>query len=151
MTTRSWLLLAVFLVVLFATVRPLGLYIARLIEGGPRTPLLARLEEGVFRLCGIREEMGWRQYTLAVLVFSVIGAVAVYALQRLQPWLPLNPQATAAVAPDSALQHRDQLRDQYQLAGLRRRRHDELPDADARRWGCRTSCRRPPASPWRSH
>lgn len=53
-------------------------------------PLLARLEEGVFRLCGIREEMGWRQYTLAVLVFSVIGAVAVYALQRLQPWLPLN-------------------------------------------------------------
>ena len=102
MTTRSWLLLAVFLVVLFATVRPLGLYIARLIEGGPRTPLLARLEEGVFRLCGIREEMGWRQYTLAVLVFSVIGAVAVYALQRLQPWLPLNPQALANVSPDSA-------------------------------------------------
>ena len=102
MTTRSWLLLAVFLVVLFATVRPLGLYIARLIEGGPRTPLLARLEEGVFRLCGIREEMGWRQYTLAVLVFSVIGAVAVYALQRLQPWLPLNPQGLPNVTPDSS-------------------------------------------------
>ena len=102
MTTRSWLLLAVFLVVLFATVRPLGLYIARLIEGGPRTPLLARLEAGVFRLCGIREEMGWRQYALAVLVFSVIGVAAVYALLRLQAGLPFNPQRLPNVAPDSS-------------------------------------------------
>ena len=102
MTTRSWLLLAVFLVVLFATVRPLGLYIARLIEGGPRTPLLARLEAGVFRLCGIREEMGWRQYVLAVLAFSVIGVAAVYALLRLQAGLPFNPQRLPNVAPDSS-------------------------------------------------
>ena len=102
MTTRSWLLLAVFLVVLFATVRPLGLYIARLIEGGPRTPLLARLEAGVFRLCGIREEMGWRQYVLAVLAFSVIGVAAVYALLRLQAGLSFNPQRLPNVAPDSS-------------------------------------------------
>ena len=102
MTTRSWLLLAAFIVVLFATVRPLGLYIARLIEGGPRTPLLARLEAGVFRLCGIREEMGWRQYALAVLVFSVIGVAAVYALLRLQAGLPFNPQRLPNVTPDSS-------------------------------------------------
>jgi K+-transporting ATPase ATPase A chain len=102
MTTQSWLLLAAFLVVLFATVRPLGLYIARLIEGGPRTPVLARLEAGVFRLCGIREEMGWRQYALAVLMFSAIGVAAVYALQRLQLWLPLNPQGLPNVTPDSS-------------------------------------------------
>jgi potassium-transporting ATPase potassium-binding subunit len=102
MTTHSWLLLAAFLVVLFVTVRPLGLYIARLIEGAPRMPMLARVEAGIFRLCGIREEMGWRQYALAVLVFSAIGVAAVYALQRLQAWLPLNPQGMPNVAPDSS-------------------------------------------------
>jgi len=102
MTTQSWLLLAAYLVVLLATVKPLGLYITKLMDA-PGWPPLARLEAGVFRVCGIgREEMGWRQYALAVLLFSLVGAVAVYALQRLQLWLPLNPQGMANLTADSS-------------------------------------------------
>jgi K+-transporting ATPase ATPase A chain len=102
MTTQSWLLLAAFLVVLFATIKPMGLYIAKLMEA-PRWRPLAQIENGVFRMCGIgREEMGWRQYALAALVFSVIGVLVVYALQRLQLWLPLNPQQLPNVTPDSS-------------------------------------------------
>jgi K+-transporting ATPase ATPase A chain len=102
MTIQSWLLLAVYLAVLLAAVKPLGLYMARLMEA-PRWQPLARLENGVFRVCGIgREEMTWRQYALAVLVFSMVGFVVVYALQRLQLWLPLNPQQMPNVTPDSS-------------------------------------------------
>ncbi len=101
MTGQSWGLLLLFLAVLLATVKPLGLYLARLMEA-PRWRPLARCEAAVFRLSGIEGEMGWRQYAAAVLVFSLIGALAVYALQRLQAWLPLNPQGFANVTPDSA-------------------------------------------------
>ncbi len=102
MTTQSWSLLGIYLAVLFAAIKPLGLYMVKLMEA-PRSPSLARLENGLFRLCGIeREEMSWRQYALAVLVFSLMGCIAVYALQRLQLWLPLNPQRLPNVTPDSS-------------------------------------------------
>jgi K+-transporting ATPase ATPase A chain len=102
MTSQSWLLLAVYLAVLLAAVKPLGFYMAKLMEA-PRWQPLARLEAGVFRLCGIgREEMNWRQYAVAVLLFSFVGFVVLYALQRLQLWLPLNPQQLANVTPDSS-------------------------------------------------
>jgi K+-transporting ATPase ATPase A chain len=102
MTTQSWLLLAVYLVVLLALVKPLGLYMAKLMEA-PRWQPLARLENGVFRVCGIRhEEMNWRQYALAVMVFSLVGFIVVYGLQRLQLWLPLNPQKLSNITPDSS-------------------------------------------------
>ena len=101
MSTQSWLLLAVYLVVLLAAVKPLGLYMAKLMEA-PRWQPLARIENGVFRLCGIKDEMNWRQYALAVLVFSLVGFIVVYALQRLQLWLPLNPQQMPNVTPDSS-------------------------------------------------
>lgn len=67
MTTQSWLLLAAFLVVLFATVKPLGLYLTELMET-PRWQPLARLENGVFRVCGIQDEMNWRQFPWCGLV-----------------------------------------------------------------------------------
>ena len=102
MTTQSWLLLTVYLVVLLAAAKPLGLYMASLMEA-PRWQPLARLENGVFRVCGIgHEEMTWRQYALAVLVFSLVGFIVLYALQRLQLWLPLNPQQMPNVTPDSS-------------------------------------------------
>jgi K+-transporting ATPase ATPase A chain len=102
MTTQSWLLLAAYLAALLVAVKPLGLYMAKLMEA-PRWRPLASVERGVFRLCGIRDaEMSWRGYALAVLVFSLIGLIAVYALQRLQLWLPLNPQQLANVTPDSS-------------------------------------------------
>jgi K+-transporting ATPase ATPase A chain len=101
MTTQSWLLLAVYLAVLLAAVKPLGLFMAKLMEA-PRWQPLARVENGVFRVCGIQDEMSWRQYALAVLVFSLVGFIVVYALQRLQLWLPLNPQQMPNVTPDSS-------------------------------------------------
>ena len=102
MSNHAWLLLGLFLVVLFLTVKPLGTYIANVMEG--RFRLAGKIESPIYRLCGIRpdEEMGWLKYAFAILLFNVLGALAVYALQRLQADLPLNPQAFANVSPDSA-------------------------------------------------
>jgi K+-transporting ATPase ATPase A chain len=64
----------------------------------------APFENLLYRLCGVKpeQEMRWTQYALAMLIFNVLGALAVYALQRLQAYLPLNPQAFSAVTPDSS-------------------------------------------------
>ena len=105
----SLLLLAVFLAVLLLLAQPLGRYLASVMDSGddPRMRLLrwgAPIERLLYRLCGIRRdiEMDWRAYALAILLFNLLGALVVYALQRLQVWLPLNPQGLANVSPDSA-------------------------------------------------
>ena len=106
MTSHAWLLLGLYLLVLLLAAKPLGSYIAGIVEG--RQSLALRLggpvEKVLYRLCGVRkdEEMGWLHYTLAILLFNVLGALAIYGLQRLQLWLPLNPQAMANVSPDSS-------------------------------------------------
>lgn len=86
--------------------KPLGSFMARVYEGRPcgRDGALGWLERGIYRLGGInpRQEMGWRTYTVAVLLFNVVGFLAVYALLRLQEMLPLNPQQFPANTPDSA-------------------------------------------------
>lgn len=105
----SLLLLAVFLAVLLLLAQPLGRYLASVMDSGddPRMRLLrwgAPIERLLYRLCGIRRdiEMDWRAYALAILLFNLLGVLVVYALQRLQVWLPLNPQGLANVSPDSA-------------------------------------------------
>jgi K+-transporting ATPase ATPase A chain len=111
MTQHALNLLGLFLVVLLVLAYPLGIYITDCLQGtGRGAAALARrilgpVESILYRLCGIRadEEMGWLQYTLAILLFSVLGALAVYLLQRFQAVLPLNPQALGAVSPDSSL------------------------------------------------
>ncbi|UCV17597.1 potassium-transporting ATPase subunit KdpA [Ferribacterium limneticum] len=102
MSNHAWILLGFFLVVLLLTVKPMGTYIANVMEG--RFRFAGKIESPIYRLCGIRqdEEMGWLKYAFAILLFNVLGALAVYALQRLQADLPLNPQAFANVSPDSA-------------------------------------------------
>ncbi len=102
MTNHAWLLLGLYLAILLLLAKPLGLYIAHVMEG--RLDFATPIESFVCRLCGIRphEEMGWLKYALAVVLFNALGLFAVYALQRLQLWLPLNPQAMANVSPDSA-------------------------------------------------
>jgi K+-transporting ATPase ATPase A chain len=106
MTPGSLALIATFLVVLLVLVKPLGLYISRVMEGRPIWPLRAgaRVESLIYRLCGIDPgaQMGWKRYMIALLLFNAVGALAVYALQRLQLWLPLNPQQFANVSPDSS-------------------------------------------------
>jgi K+-transporting ATPase ATPase A chain len=100
------LLLVLFLGVLLLCVKPLGSYIADVMDGPPGAVrrLGGRAEGLIYRMCGIRshEEMSWKQYAVALLSFNVLGAVIVYALQRLQFFLPLNPQHFSAISPDSS-------------------------------------------------
>ena len=105
-TMQFSLLLLTFLGVLLLCTKPLGSYIADVMEGRPNFALRAggRIEGGLYRLCGIRsgEEMNWQQYAIALLLFNVLGALIVYGLQRLQFFLPLNPQKFPAVSADSS-------------------------------------------------
>jgi K+-transporting ATPase ATPase A chain len=100
------LMLIVFLGIAVLCAVPLGSYIADVMEGRSNFALRAggRFELGLYRLGGIdpRSEMSWQQYAIALLLFNVLGTVMVYALQRLQLYLPLNPQKFAAVTPDSS-------------------------------------------------
>ena len=105
MTANGYLQLALYVVVLIALAKPLGAYMANVYEGRSLvTRLGAPLEHLVYRLCGVdpEKEMRWTQYALAMLVFNLLGLLAVYAFQRLQAELPLNPQGFGAVSPDSA-------------------------------------------------
>ncbi|SPJ17003.1 potassium translocating ATPase, subunit A [Burkholderiales bacterium] len=110
MTLHSVTLLVLFLVAIIVLGYPLGAYMAQCMEGqgtgaaAVARKILAPVETAIYRLCGVRanEEMAWPQYTLAILLFSVLGALVVYALQRLQLWLPLNPQAFGNVSADSS-------------------------------------------------
>ncbi|MDE2254813.1 MAG: potassium-transporting ATPase subunit KdpA [Betaproteobacteria bacterium] len=103
MDPAFWILLLVLFSALALAARPLGGYMAALAEG--RLPAaLVRVETRVLRLAGAapEREMGWREYATALLVFNLLGVLAVYALQRLQGVLPLNPQRFGAISPDSA-------------------------------------------------
>lgn len=107
MTAEFVGLLVVYLAVLLAIAPFLGRYIRIAMENGQsRLTAWGRpLERGIYRLAGIdpQAEMGWKRYALAVLAFNILGIVAVYALQRLQGLLPLNPAGMGAVSPDSSL------------------------------------------------
>jgi potassium-transporting ATPase potassium-binding subunit len=98
--------IAFFLVVLIALVKPLGLYMARAAEGNPPVlgPLVRPLERLIYRIADVdpAAEMNWKTYAVALILFSCAGTLFLYALQRLQGWLPLNPQSLPAVSPDSA-------------------------------------------------
>ena len=106
MTFESAALIAVFVLAALACVKPLGIYMANVVEGRPIWPLRvgAPIERSFYRVSGVdaSQEMGWKQYAIALLVFNVLGVLVVYAFQRLQAWLPLNPQQFAAVTPDSS-------------------------------------------------
>jgi K+-transporting ATPase ATPase A chain len=106
MAALGVLLVALYLVVLTVAAHPLGIYIARVWAGErtPLSPLAGPLERLLYRASGVDqgEEMDWKRYALALLAFNLLGALAVYALQRLQGFLPLNPQALGAISPASA-------------------------------------------------
>ena len=103
MSTSAWGLLALFLAVLLVAVWPLGIWLARL-SSGKLPAWMHRVEAPLYRLAGTSpdQSMNWKQYTLSLLAFSALGVLAVYALQRLQAGLPLNPAGMTAVSPDSA-------------------------------------------------
>jgi K+-transporting ATPase ATPase A chain len=109
MTANAWIQLAIYLAVLLALVKPLGLYMARVYQGMPcgLDRVLGWLERGCYRLMGVDAgaEMTWKAYAVAALVFNAIGLLALYALLRLQGVLPGwagNPEEFGEVAPDLA-------------------------------------------------
>ena len=106
MTTWGWIQILLYCAIIVALVRPLGGYMTR-VFAGERTlfsPLLAPVERGLYRLAGVnpKVEQHWLTYAVAMLLFNLAGLLLLYALQRLQSALPLNPESMAAVAPDLA-------------------------------------------------
>ncbi|MCY0857236.1 potassium-transporting ATPase subunit KdpA [Cupriavidus sp. D39] len=106
MSTEFLGLLVLYLAILLALAPFVGRYIRRAMEDDRyRATAWGRpFERVLYRLAGVRAnaEMGWKQYAIAVIAFNMLGVVAVYVLQRVQVWLPLNPQGFGAVSPDSA-------------------------------------------------
>jgi K+-transporting ATPase ATPase A chain len=108
MTTNGLLQIFLFIAVLVALAKPLGSYMARVYEGQPLWGLdrvLGPCERLIYRVCGVRpdEEMDWKVYALAVLLFSAVGMIVLYVQQRTQQWFPFNPQKLGAVSTDSSL------------------------------------------------
>ncbi len=109
MTGNGIFQITLYVVILLALAKPFGWYMARIYEGAPigLNRLLAPFEEMIYRVCGVspKEEMRWTDYAIAMLVFNLLGVVAVFALQRLQSYLPmnlLNPQHLPSISPDSS-------------------------------------------------
>ncbi|MDP9012155.1 MAG: potassium-transporting ATPase subunit KdpA [Pseudomonadota bacterium] len=104
MTVQAASTLALFLMVLAAAAYPLSIYMTRLADGSPLWNVFARIERGIYRASGVdpAHDMPWTEYAIALIAFNAAGVLAVYAMQRLQVWLPLNPQGLPNVAADSA-------------------------------------------------
>ncbi|USX20118.1 potassium-transporting ATPase subunit KdpA [Oxalobacteraceae bacterium OTU3REALA1] len=110
MTMQSIVLLVVFLAAVIALAYPLGILLTRVGDGGaiPGMGWIGKIEALLYRAAGIAgkdgkpEGQNWKAYAIALLAFNGIGALAVYALQRLQAFLPLNPQGMANISPDSS-------------------------------------------------
>ncbi len=103
MTFAGWFQIILLLALVTATAWALGTYMAAVFTDRrtPLTPVLAPIEGAINRVCGIAPtEQDWKAYTLAMLAFNALGFVTLYALMRLQAFLPLNPQGFAAVPPD---------------------------------------------------
>jgi K+-transporting ATPase ATPase A chain len=106
MTANNLIQCLLFLAALLLCVKPLGIYMARVFEGKPAglNQWLKPLESGFYKLCGIRpdEEMNWKTYAVAMMLFNILGILAVYTMQRFQPILPFNPTHMPAVPADLA-------------------------------------------------
>jgi potassium-transporting ATPase potassium-binding subunit len=106
MSANGWLQFSLFSLILLASVRPVGTYMARVFEG-ERTwldPVLRPIERLIYKLSGIdaENEMNWREYAFAMLGFAAVSLLVTYGIERLQHWLPFNPQGLANVSPDLA-------------------------------------------------
>jgi potassium-transporting ATPase potassium-binding subunit len=108
MTANGWLQIGLFFVVLLAVTKPLGVFMTR-VFAGERTfldPVLRPIERLLYRVCGIdnKREMDWKEYTIAMLLFSAVSMALLYLIERIQglKWMPWNPQHFAGVEPHLA-------------------------------------------------
>ena len=106
MTANGWFQIGVFLLVIFAVAKPLGAYMARVFSSEKTflDPVLRPVERLLYRVTGVDEtrEMPWKEYAISMLLFSAASMALLYLIQRVQQWLPRNPQHLVAVAPDLA-------------------------------------------------
>jgi potassium-transporting ATPase potassium-binding subunit len=105
MTTNGWLQILFFLALIFLVTKPMGIYIAR-VFGHERTlldPALRPIEKLLYRFAGVDEkhEMRWTEYAISMLLFSLVSMLLLYLLERMQGFLPWNPQKLGAVSPAS--------------------------------------------------
>jgi K+-transporting ATPase ATPase A chain len=102
-TLNGWLQILFFLLAILLVTKPLGVFMARVFarERTCLDPVMRPVERLIYRLTGVDERRGmrWTEYAVALLLFSAVSLVALYAMQRLQAWLPFNPQQFPAVAP----------------------------------------------------
>ena len=137
MDLSGWLQLALFVGLLFAVTKPLGLYLVRVLEPEGKTWLdrpVKPVERLLYRILGIdpKTEQDWRHYARSLIVFSLAGLLFTYAVLRLQHLLPLNPQQIRARPAGPGLQHRGELHVQHELAELRGRNDPVLFFTDGR-------------------
>ena len=107
MNTSGWLQLALYVGALALITKPLGLYLCQVLDANGRTwfdPVLKPLERLTYRVMGVdaAKEHDWKQYTFAMLLFSLASCAFTYAILRLQHLLPLNPQGLGPLSPDLA-------------------------------------------------
>jgi K+-transporting ATPase ATPase A chain len=106
MTANGWFQIGLYLLVLFLITKPIGIFLARVFERQKTflDPILRPVERLIYRLCGVDEskEMRWTEYGTTMLVFSAASLILLYLFERLQHWLPWNPQRLANVSPDLA-------------------------------------------------
>jgi potassium-transporting ATPase potassium-binding subunit len=107
MRSIDWLQLGVFVLAIALITKPMGLYLVHVLDANGRTwfdPVFKSSERLTYRLMGVKPdcEQDWKQYTFAMLLFSVISCLFTYAILRLQEHLPLNPQDFGALSPDLA-------------------------------------------------
>src|ERR1700746_2340849 len=106
MTVNGWIQILLFLVLIFAVTKPLGVFMARVFnrERTLLDPVVRPVERLLYRLTGVDEEheMRWTEYAFSMLLFSGVSMLVLYLIERLQQFLPLNPQKFAAVGPDLA-------------------------------------------------
>jgi K+-transporting ATPase ATPase A chain len=106
MTANGWFQIGLYVLVLFLITKPIGVFLARVFEREKTflDPVLRPLERVIYRLCGVDEnkEMRWTEYGTTMLVFSAFSLILLYLFERVQYWLPWNPQRLANVPPDLA-------------------------------------------------
>src|SRR5689334_10963693 len=110
MTINGWLQIGFFLLLVFLVTKPMGVFMARVFnrEKTFLDPVLRPLERLLYRVTGVDEnhEMPWTEYAIAMLLFSLVSMIVLYLMERLQGYLPFNPQKLGAVTPRTSLSTR---------------------------------------------
>ncbi len=106
MTYNGILQILSYLLILTLLTKPMGVFLLRVFDGGKNVlePVIGPIERLVYRIAGVdpEKEMNWKQYGVAMIAFSLVSSLALYAIQRFQSFLPLNPRSFSGPSSDSS-------------------------------------------------